>query len=95
MHVTSRAFRGCRSFGTWNANGTCALPGQSTLTYNQCAAVGQGVGNLTKAAFTYTNATCNYTSNACSRVCMCGWVLHNATMRSTCGVVLSMCGPSA
>jgi len=54
-----------RSFGSWNANGTCALP-DNALTYDQCAAVGQGVGNLTKAAFEYTNATCNYPSAAFS-----------------------------
>ena len=86
-HVTRCAHDGCRSFGSWNANGTCALPDQSTLTYDQCAAVGQGVGNLTKAAFTYSNATCNYTSNARCRMRMCSgvvhiaWVVHIARIR--------------
>ena len=53
-----------RSFGGWNANGTCELPGAAP-TYQQCAALGNGatnLTNLTKAAFTYTNATCNYPS---------------------------------
>ena len=50
-----------RSFGSWNANGSCTLPDPS-LSYQQCAALGQGATNLTKAAFTYTNATCGYPS---------------------------------
>lgn len=53
-----------RSFGGWNANGTCELPGAAP-TYQQCAALGNGASNLTKAAFTYTNATCNYPSEGC------------------------------
>lgn len=50
-----------RAFGTWNSAGECALV-DTSLTYNECAALGQGIGNLTKAAFTYTNASCNYPS---------------------------------
>ena len=50
------------SFGTWNGSGTCALPPLTDLTYQQCAAAGQGAMNLTKAAFTYTNASCVYPS---------------------------------
>ena len=50
------------SFGTWNGAGTCQLPAATDLTYQACAAAGQGALNLTKAAFTYTNASCNYPS---------------------------------
>ncbi len=50
------------SFGTWNGAGTCELPAATDLTYQTCAAAGQGALNLTKAAFTFTNASCNYPS---------------------------------
>lgn len=58
-----------RSFGSWNAAGTCELAEAASLTYQECAALGQGAQNLTKAAFTYTNATCGYPTVSSRAVC--------------------------